>query len=84
MELTELQRAIEAILFASGEKVEDCVRRAYRGNWDIMFMYEDPFTRSNAAATDAKSIPAFAARLPIFCARIAAGKQLGTSFTASA
>lgn len=34
--------------YSSGEKVEDCVRRAYRGNWDVMFMYEDPFTRSNA------------------------------------
>ncbi len=34
--------------YASGEKVEDCVRRAYRGNWDVMFMYEDPFARSNA------------------------------------
>lgn len=34
--------------YDSGEKVEDCVRCAYRGDWDVMFLYEDPFAHSNA------------------------------------
>lgn len=33
--------------YESGEKVDDCVRRAYRGNYDVMFMNENPFVFSN-------------------------------------
>lgn len=33
--------------YASGEPVDDVVRRTYRGNWDVMFAYDDPFAQSN-------------------------------------
>ena len=33
--------------YHSGENIDDAVRRAYRGNYDVMFMYEDPFAHSN-------------------------------------
>lgn len=34
--------------YTSGEHIEDCVRAAYRSNWDVMFLYENPFEHSNA------------------------------------
>lgn len=34
--------------YSSGERVDDAIRRAYRGNWDAMFVYENPFEQSNA------------------------------------
>lgn len=34
--------------YESGERVDDAVRRAYRSNWDVMFVHENPFARSNA------------------------------------
>lgn len=33
--------------FASGEPIDTAVRNAYRANWDVMFLYEDPFAHSN-------------------------------------
>ncbi len=33
--------------YYSGEKVELAVREAYRQNYDVMFLYEDPFEHSN-------------------------------------
>lgn len=33
--------------FYSGEAIDDKLRRKYRGNWDVMFSIEDPFSSSN-------------------------------------
>lgn len=33
--------------YESGQPVDDIVRRAYRGNWDAMFVYDNPFAQSN-------------------------------------
>lgn len=33
--------------YTSGEKIEDSVRHVYRSNWDVMFLYENPFEHSN-------------------------------------
>lgn len=33
--------------YYSGEEISASVRRAYRSNWDVMFLYEDPFALSN-------------------------------------
>lgn len=34
--------------YHSGESIDDIVRQAYRSNYDVMFMEEDPFTKSNS------------------------------------
>lgn len=33
--------------YLSGEEISNPVRQAYRGNWDVMFLYENPFALSN-------------------------------------
>lgn len=38
--------------YESGEPIENAVRQAYRADYDIMFLYENPFQHSNAFYRD--------------------------------